>query len=193
VRQAITRALADQSRTIRIPVHMIEAMSKLRAVTRKLTQESGREPSLEEIAEKAGLPFGEVQRVLKISKHPVSMDRPIGESDDSDVGDFLEDVSVRNPIDAATDRMLRDRIEQTLQSLSFREREIIKLRFGLGVGYTHTLEEVGKLFKVTRERVRQIEAKSLRKLQHPLRSRLLQGFVEGGLAPAEESESEAVK
>jgi len=121
------------------------------------------------------------------------MDRPIGESDDSDVGDFLEDVSVRNPIDAATDRMLRDRIEQTLQSLSFREREIIKLRFGLGVGYTHTLEEVGKLFKVTRERVRQIEAKSLRKLQHPLRSRLLQGFVEGGLAPAEESESEAVK
>ena len=193
VRQAITRALADQSRTIRIPVHMIEAMSKLRAVTRKLTQESGREPSLEEIAEKAGLPFGEVQRVLKISKHPVSMDRPIGESDDSDVGDFLEDVSVRNPIDAATDRMLRDRIEQTLQSLSFREREIIKLRFGLGVGYTHTLEEVGKLFKVTRERVRQIEAKSLRKLQHPLRSRLLQGFVEGGLAPAEEPESEAVK
>jgi len=193
VRQAITRALADQSRTIRIPVHMIEAMSKLRAVTRKLTQESGREPSLEEIAEKAGLPFGEVQRVLKISKHPVSMDRPIGESDDSDVGDFLEDVSVRNPIDAATDRMLRDRIEQTLQSLSFREREIIKLRFGLGVGYTHTLEEVGKLFKVTRERVRQIEAKSLRKLQHPLRSRLLQGFVEGGLPPEAETEPEVAK
>ncbi|MBV8880712.1 MAG: sigma-70 family RNA polymerase sigma factor, partial [Planctomycetaceae bacterium] len=188
VRQAITRALADQSRTIRIPVHMIEAMSKLRAVTRKLTQESGREPSLEEIADKAGIPFGEVQRVLKISKHPISMDRPIGESEESDVGDFLEDLSVRNPVDTATDRMLRDRIELTLQSLSFREREIIKLRFGLGVGYSHTLEEVGKIFKVTRERVRQIEAKSLRKLQHPLRSRMLAGFVEGGAAPADGAE-----
>jgi RNA polymerase primary sigma factor len=192
VRQAITRALADQARTIRIPVHMIEAMTRLRAVTRKLTQESGREPSLEEIADKAGIPLGEVQRVLKISKYPISIDRPIGESEETDIGDFLEDVSVKNPIESASHGMLRDRIDMTLQSLSFREREIIKLRFGLGVGYSHTLEEVGKIFKVTRERVRQIEAKSLRKLQHPLRSRLLQGFVEGELVPAAEPEAGSV-
>jgi len=193
VRQAITRALADQARTIRIPVHMIEAMTRLRAVTRKLTQEAGREPSLEEIADKAGIPLGEVQRVLKISKYPISIDRPIGESEETDIGDFLEDVSVKNPVESASHGMLRDRIDMTLQSLSFREREIIKLRFGLGVGYSHTLEEVGKIFKVTRERVRQIEAKSLRKLQHPLRSRLLQGFVEGELVPAAEPEVESVK
>ncbi|HLY72946.1 MAG TPA: sigma-70 family RNA polymerase sigma factor [Planctomycetota bacterium] len=192
VRQAITRALADQARTIRIPVHMIEAMTRLRAVTRKLTQDTGREPSLEEIADKAGLPLGEVQRVLKISKYPISIDRPIGESEETDIGDFLEDVSVKNPVESASHGMLRDRIDMTLQSLSFREREIIKLRFGLGVGYSHTLEEVGKIFKVTRERVRQIEAKSLRKLQHPLRSRLLQGFVEGELVPAAEPEAESI-
>ncbi|HZE99868.1 MAG TPA: sigma-70 family RNA polymerase sigma factor [Planctomycetota bacterium] len=179
VRQAITRALADQARTIRIPVHMIEAMSKLRAVARKLTQKSGREPSLEEIADEARISLEETQRILKISKHPTSIDRPIGESDDSNIGDFLEDPTAPSPVESATHRMLRDRLEATLQSLSFREREIIKLRFGLGVGYTYTLEEVGKIFKVTRERVRQIEAKSLRKLQHPLRSRMLQGFVSG--------------
>src|SRR5579859_132110 len=192
IRQAIPRALADQARTIRIPVHMIEAMTRLRAVTRKLTQDTGREPSLEEIADKAGLPLGEVQRVLKISKYPISIDRPIGESEETDIGDFLEDVSVKNPVESASHGMLRDRIDMTLQSLSFREREIIKLRFGLGVGYSHTLEEVGKIFKVTRERVRQIEAKSLRKLQHPLRSRLLQGFVEGELVPAAEPEAESI-
>ncbi len=184
VRQAITRAIADQARTIRVPVHMIEAMTKIRAVSRKLTQENGREPSLEEIAVESGISLEETQRVLKISKYPISLDRPVGEGEDSDFGSFLEDTSVESPIASATHRMLRDRIEATLQSLSFREREIIKLRYGLGVGYTYTLEEVGKIFKVTRERVRQIEAKSLRKLQHPLRSRMLEGFMTGLPAPA---------
>jgi RNA polymerase primary sigma factor len=179
VRQAITRAIADQARTIRIPVHMIEAMTKIRQVSRKLSQENGREPSLEEIAGASGISLEETQRVLKISKYPISIDRPVGDGDDSDFGSFLEDPSVESPVVSATHRMLRDRIEATLQSLSFREREIIKLRYGLGVGYTYTLEEVGKIFKVTRERVRQIEAKSLRKLQHPIRSRMLEGFLTG--------------
>jgi RNA polymerase primary sigma factor len=179
IRQAITRAIADQGRTIRVPVHMIEAMTKIRHVARKLTQENGREPSLEEIAEESGITLEETQRVLKISKYPISLDRPVGEGEDSDFGDFFEDPSSENPVASATHRMLQDQIEATLQSLSFREREIIKLRYGLGVGYTYTLEEVGKIFKVTRERVRQIEAKSLRKLQHPLRSRMLEGFIEG--------------
>ena len=179
VRQAITRAIADQARTIRIPVHMIEAMTKIRQISRKLLQEKGREPSLEEVATESGISLEDAQRVLKISKYPISLDRPVGEGEDSDFGSFLEDASVESPVASATHRMLRDRIETTLQSLSFREREIIKLRYGLGVGYTYTLEEVGKIFKVTRERVRQIEAKSLRKLQHPLRSRMLEGFLTG--------------
>ena len=179
VRQAITRAIADQARTIRVPVHMIEAMTKIRQVSRKLTQENGREPSLEEIAEASGVSLEETQRVLKISKYPISLDRPVGEGEDSEFGSFLEDVSVESPVASASHQMLRERIETTLRSLSFREREIIKLRFGLGVGYTYTLEEVGKIFKVTRERVRQIEAKSLRKLQHPVRSRMLEGFMTG--------------
>src|SRR5436190_3240122 len=184
VRQAITRAIADQARTIRIPVHMIEAMTRIRQVSRKLLQENGREPSLEEIAVESGISLEETQRVLKISKYPISLDRPIGEGEDSAFGDFLEDASVQSPVASATHLMLRDRIEATLQSLSFREREIIKLRYGLGVGYTYTLEEVGKIFKVTRERVRQIEAKSLRKLQHPLRSRMPEGFMTGMPDPA---------
>jgi RNA polymerase primary sigma factor len=179
VRQAITRAIADQARTIRIPVHMIEAMTKIRQISRKLLQEKGREPSLEEVATESGISVEDAQRVLKISKYPISLDRPVGEGEDSDFGSFLEDSSIESPVASATHRMLRDRIEATLQSLSFREREIIKLRYGLGVGYTYTLEEVGKIFKVTRERVRQIEAKSLRKLQHPLRSRMLEGFLTG--------------
>src|SRR4029079_6128651 len=149
-----------------------------------LTQENGREPSLEEIAGESGISLEETQRVLNISKYTISLDRTVGEGEDSDFGSFLEDTSVESPIASATHRMLRDRIEATLQSLSFREREIIKLRYGLGVGYTYTLEEVGKIFKVTRERVRQIEAKSLRKLQHPLRTRMLQGFMIGIPDPA---------
>ena len=179
VRQAITRAIADQARTIRIPVHMMEAMNKIRQVSRRLTQEIGREPSLEEIAAESRISLDEAQRILKISKYPVSMDRPVGDGDDTDLGSFLEDETAENPAVAAGHQMLRRRIDATLNSLSFREREIIKLRFGLGVGYTYTLEEVGKIFKVTRERVRQIEAKSLRKLQHPLRSRMLEGFMTG--------------
>ena len=188
VRQAITRAIADQGRTIRIPVHMIEAMTRIRQVARKLTQDNGREPSLEEIADESGISIEETQRVLKISKYPISLDRPMGEGEDSDFGDFIADPSVENPVASATHRMLKDKIEATLQSLSFREREIIKLRYGLGVGYTYTLEEVGKIFKVTRERVRQIEAKSLRKLQHPLRSRMLEGFMSGPAIPGPEGQ-----
>ncbi|HLY09469.1 MAG TPA: sigma-70 family RNA polymerase sigma factor, partial [Planctomycetota bacterium] len=184
VRQAITRAIADQARTIRVPVHMVEAMTKLRQVARRLAQENGREPSLEELAEESGVSLEETHRVLKVSKYPISLDRPVGEGDDSDLGSFLEDTSVQSPVASATHQMLRERIETTLQSLSFREREIIKLRYGLGVGYTYTLEEVGKIFNVTRERVRQIEAKSLRKLQHPLRSRTLEGFMSGIPDPA---------
>ena len=178
IRQAITRAIADQARTIRIPVHMIETMSKLRNESKKLVQELGREPTIEEIAEAAKITVEETKRVLKISRHPISLDRPIGEGDDSYFGDFIEDDSVESPVNAATNEMLKDKIENVLKTLTYREREIIKLRYGLGDGYTYTLEEVGRIFKVTRERVRQIEAKAVRKLQHPVRSRQLEGFLE---------------
>ena len=190
IRQAITRAIADQARTIRIPVHMIETMTKLRNVAKKLAQKNGREPSLEEIAGESRISLEETKRVLKIAKHPISLDRPIGEGDDSYFGDFIEDQGAENPVSAATHEMLREKIETVLQTLSFREREIIKLRYGIGTGYTYTLEEVGRIFKVTRERVRQIEAKAIRKLQHPIRSRKLEGFLEGllGVRPVEETE-----
>jgi RNA polymerase primary sigma factor len=178
IRQAITRSIADQARTIRIPVHMIETMSKLRNVTKKLIQTYGREPSIEEVALAANISIDEAKRVMKISKHPISLDRPIGEGDDSYFGDFIEDESAESPVNAAAYVMLREKIDSVLSSLSFREREIIKLRYGIGDGYTYTLEEVGRIFKVTRERVRQIEAKAVRKLQHPVRSRLLEGFLE---------------
>ncbi|HMC63652.1 MAG TPA: RNA polymerase sigma factor RpoD [Gemmataceae bacterium] len=180
IRQAITRAIADQARTIRIPVHMIETMSKLRNVSKKLLQEMGREPTIEETAKAAGISIEETRRVLKISRHPISLDRPVGESEDSYFGDFIEDDSVESPVSAATQEMLKDKIERVLKTLTYREREIIKLRYGLGDGYTYTLEEVGRIFKVTRERVRQIEAKAVRKLQHPVRSRQLEGFLDGG-------------
>jgi RNA polymerase primary sigma factor len=178
IRQAITRAIADQARTIRIPVHMIETMSKLRKISKQLVQELHREPTVEELADEAQLSIAETRRILKISKHPISLDRPIGDSDDSYFGDFIEDKSVESPVSVASYEMLKDKIEQVLDTLTFREREIIKLRYGLGDGYTYTLEEVGRKFKVTRERVRQIEAKALRKLQHPVRSRKLEGFLE---------------
>jgi RNA polymerase primary sigma factor len=181
IRQAITRAIADQARTIRIPVHMIETMSKLRNVSKKLLQEMGREPSIEETAKAAGISVEETRRVLKISRHPISLDRPVGESEDSYFGDFIEDDGAESPVSAATQEMLKDKIEQVLKTLTYREREIIKLRYGLGDGYTYTLEEVGRIFKVTRERVRQIEAKAVRKLQHPVRSRQLEGFLDGTL------------
>lgn len=181
IRQAITRAIADHARTIRIPVHMIETMSKLRNISKLLMQELGREPTIEEIAKKAKMTVGETRRVLKISRHPISLDRPVGESEDSYFGDFIEDERAENPVESATQEMLKDKIEQVLKTLTYREREIIKLRYGIGDGYTYTLEEVGRIFKVTRERVRQVEAKAIRKLQHPVRARKLEGFLPGGL------------
>ena len=178
IRQAITRSIADQARTIRIPVHMIETMSKLRNVSKRLIQENGREPTIEEISKETGISTDETKRVLKISKLPISLDRPIGESDDSYFGDFIEDEHAESPVHTANQEMLKEKIGDVLETLDFREREIIKLRYGLGSGYTYTLEEVGKIFKVTRERVRQIEAKAVRKLQHPVRSRKLEGFLD---------------
>ncbi len=178
IRQAITRAIADQARTIRIPVHMIETMSKLRKVSKRLLQEKGREPTIEETAEAAGVSLEETRRVLKISRHPISLDRPVGESEDSYFGDFIEDDNTESPVNSATQEMLKDKIDVVLKTLTYREREIIKLRYGLGDGYTYTLEEVGRIFKVTRERVRQIEAKAVRKLQHPVRSKQLKGFLD---------------
>ncbi len=177
IRQAITRAIADHARTIRVPVHMIETMSKLRTIQKRLVQQSGVEPTLEELAAEAGMPLEEVQRVMKIGRHPVSLDRPVGESEDSFFGDFIEDERQDAPDQTTTNTMLSQRIEQVLKTLTYREREILKLRYGIGDGYTYTLEEVGRIFKVTRERVRQVEAKALRKLQHPVRSRKLQAFV----------------
>ena len=178
IRQAITRAIADQARTIRIPVHMIEMMSRLRRVNKQLLQELGREPTIEETAELAGVSIDEARRVMKISRQPISLDRPVGEGEDSFFGDFIEDASTDNPVSSAASEMLKDKIDNVLKTLTYREREILKLRYGLGDGYTYTLEEVGRIFKVTRERVRQIEAKAVRKLQHPVRSKQLQGFLE---------------
>ena len=178
IRQAITRAIADHARTIRIPVHMIETMSKLRTVSKNLLQSLGREPTIEEIAKEVGMSVAEARRVLKISKHPISLDRPVGESEDSYFGDFIEDENVESPVQSATQEMLKDRIDSVLKTLTYREREIIKLRYGIGDGYTYTLEEVGRIFKVTRERVRQVEAKAIRKLQHPVRARKLEGFLD---------------
>jgi RNA polymerase primary sigma factor len=183
IRLAITRAIADHARTIRIPVHMIETMSRLRAASKVLHQKLGREATIEEIAQEAEMSVEETRRVLKISKHPVSLDRPIGESDDSYFGDFIEDDAVDSPVASATQEMLKERIDIILKTLSYREREIIKLRYGIGDGYTYTLEEVGRIFKVTRERVRQVEAKAIRKLQHPVRSRKLEGFLDHKTVP----------
>ena len=178
IRQAITRAIADHARTIRIPVHMIETMSRLRIAGKVLHQQLGREPTVEEVAKEANMTVEETRRVMKISKHPISLDRPIGESEDSYFGDFIEDDGVDSPVASATQEMLKERIDVVLKTLSYREREIIKLRYGIGDGYTYTLEEVGRIFKVTRERVRQVEAKAIRKLQHPVRARKLEGFVD---------------
>ncbi|MBS0187639.1 MAG: RNA polymerase sigma factor RpoD [Planctomycetes bacterium] len=181
IRQAITRAIADHARTIRIPVHMIETMTKLRNIQKMALQETGREPTIEELSEKLSISASEVRRVIKISRHPVSLDKPVGESEDSFFGDFIEDERQSAPSDAAAHDMLKARIEVVLKTLTYREREIIKLRYGIGDGYTYTLEEVGRIFKVTRERVRQVEAKAIRKLQHPVRARKLQGFVDGSV------------
>ncbi len=178
IRQAITRAIADHARTIRIPVHMIETMSRIRSASKVLHQELGREPTIEEIANEVDMTVQETRRVLNISKHPISLDRPIGDSEDSYFGDFIEDDDIDSPVASATQEMLKERIDLVLKTLSYREREIIKLRYGIGDGYTYTLEEVGRIFKVTRERVRQVEAKAIRKLQHPVRARKLEGFLD---------------
>jgi len=178
IRQAITRAVADQSRTIRIPVHMVETMSKVRNVSRQLLQELGREPTIEETAKAAGTAVDEARRVMAMSRYPISLDRPVGNSEDSHFGDLLPDAGVESPAIGAAQEMLRGRINKVLKTLSYREREIIKLRYGLGDGYSYTLEEVGHIFKVTRERIRQIEAKAVRKLQQPSRSQELSGFLD---------------
>lgn len=179
IRQAITRAIADQARTIRIPVHMIDVLSRLRNIQKALHQETRRPPTMEEIAFRAQMDVEEVRRVMDIGRHPVSLDRPVGEGDDCSFGEFIEDNQSDNPVRTATNCILRDKIEGLLKTLTYREREIIRLRYGLGDGYTYTLEEVGRIFKVTRERVRQIEAKAVRKLQNPVRSQHLEGFVQG--------------
>ncbi|HMN40648.1 MAG TPA: sigma-70 family RNA polymerase sigma factor [Phycisphaerales bacterium] len=184
IRQAITRAIADHARTIRIPVHMIETMTRLRNIQKLMLQENGVEPTIEELSERAGMTVPDTRKVLKISKHPVSLDKPVGDEADSSISDFLEDKRTQSPAGTAGQDMLKQRIELVLKSLTYREREIIKLRYGIGDGYTYTLEEVGRIFKVTRERVRQVEAKALRKLQHPVRIRKLAGFIEGDIYPA---------
>ncbi|MBI1900633.1 MAG: sigma-70 family RNA polymerase sigma factor [Planctomycetia bacterium] len=192
IRQAITRAIADQARTIRIPVHMIDVLSKLRSASKRLFQELGREPTAEEAARAADVSLEEARRVLDIGRTPVSLDRPVGESEDSSFGEFIEDGASESPHVEASRSMLRGQIESLLKTLTFREREIIRLRYGLaGDGYTYTLEEVGRIFNVTRERVRQIEAKALRKLQHPVRSGRLLGFLESLAAQAQAAQMEA--
>ena len=178
IRQAITRAVADHARTIRIPVHMFQSISTLKAKSEQIRQETGREPTIEELAEAVDLSIEETERIMKTWKHPVSLDTPVGESEDSSFGDFLEDSHHQAPSDNAMHKMLKDKIDHVLKSLTYREREIIRLRYGLGDGYSYTLEETGRIFKVTRERIRQIESKALKKLQHATRAVHLQGFVD---------------
>ncbi|MBH17168.1 MAG: RNA polymerase sigma factor RpoD [Acidobacteria bacterium] len=179
IRQAITRAIADQARTIRIPVHMIETINKLIRTSRALVQELGREPNSEEIAQRMDIPVSKVRKVLKIAQEPISLETPIGEEEDSHLGDFIEDQNVISPAEAVISLNLKEQTESVLQTLTPREERVIKMRFGVGDGKDHTLEEVGQSFAVTRERIRQIEAKALRKLRHPSRSRKLRAFLEG--------------
>ena len=178
IRQAITRAIADQARTIRIPVHMIETINKLVRTSRYLMQEIGREPTPEEIAAKMELPVEKVRKVLKIAKEPISLETPIGEEEDSHLGDFIEDKSVINPSEAVINLNLSEQTRKVLATLTPREEKVLRMRFGIGEDSDHTLEEVGQDFSVTRERIRQIEAKALRKLRHPSRSKRLKTFVE---------------
>ncbi len=178
IRQSITRAIADQARTIRIPVHMIENINKLVRVQRQLVQEIGRDPTPEEIAEEMDMEVDKVREIMKIAQEPVSLEAPIGEEDDSHLGDFVEDDQMITPVESATYLMLREELLDVLETLTPREQEVLKLRFGLDDGKTRTLEEVGKEFDVTRERIRQIEAKALRKLRHPSRSKKLKDFLE---------------
>jgi RNA polymerase primary sigma factor len=178
IRQAITRAVADHARTIRIPVHMFQSISQLKHKAEKIRQKTGRDATIEELAEAIGLPVDETERIMKTWRHPISLDMPIGENADGSYGDFLEDGHETSPTESATKEMLKEKIQHVLKSLTYREREIIKLRYGLGDGFSYTLEETGRIFKVTRERIRQIESKALKKLQHETRSKHLAGFVD---------------
>ena len=178
IRQAITRSIADQARTIRIPVHMIETINKLNRISRQMLQEMGREPTPEELGERMEMPEDKVRRVLKIAKEPISMETPIGDDEDSHLGDFIEDVTAGSPIDMATDEGLREATRSVLGGLTAREAKVLRMRFGIDMNTDHTLEEVGKQFDVTRERIRQIEAKALRKLRHPTRSDHLRSFLD---------------
>ncbi len=179
IRQAITRAIADHARTIRVPVHMIEMMGRLRTIQKQMLQETGCEPTIEELANRAEMTVAEARRVLRTGRTPVSLDRPVGDGEDSSFGDFIEDESQASPSERVSGDALKQRIDKVLLTLSYREREILKLRYGIGDGYTYTLEEVGRIFKVTRERVRQVEAKAIRKLQHPTRARTIESFLDG--------------
>ena len=178
IRQAITRSIADQARTIRIPVHMIETINKLVRTSKKLVQEKGKEPSPEELAEEMSIPVDKIRAILKIAQHPISLQTPVGDGDDSHFGDFIEDKGIESPDDATGYTLLREQMEDVLKTLTPREQKVLTLRFGIGDGSPRTLEEVGKVFNVTRERVRQIEAKALRKMRHPIRSRKLKGFLD---------------
>jgi RNA polymerase primary sigma factor len=178
IRQAITRSIADQARTIRIPVHMIETINKLNRISRQMLQEMGREPTPEELGERMDMPEDKIRKVLKIAKEPISMETPIGDDEDSHLGDFIEDASIPLPVDAATGEGLREATRNVLGGLTAREAKVLRMRFGIDMNTDHTLEEVGKQFDVTRERIRQIEAKALRKLRHPTRSEKLRGFLD---------------
>ncbi|MGN6552739.1 MAG: RNA polymerase sigma factor RpoD, partial [Verrucomicrobiota bacterium] len=178
IRQAITRSIADQARTIRIPVHMIETINRLMRIQKRLIQDFGREPVPEEIADEMQLPVERVRAILKMAQQPISLQAPVGDSEDTNFGDFLEDKSTENPSEITSFSLLKDKLTDVLSSLTERERKVLELRFGLSDGYARTLEEVGKQFRVTRERIRQIEAKALRKMRHPTRIRQLHGFLE---------------
>ena len=178
IRQAITRSIADQARTIRIPVHMIETISKLVRVSRQILNENGVEPQPEELAARLGMPIEKVRKVLKIAKEPISLETPVGDEDDSHLGDFIEDKAIKLTLDAAIQNNLREATTGVLSTLTPREERVLRMRFGIGMNTDHTLEEVGQQFSVTRERIRQIEAKGLRKLKHPSRSRKLRSFLD---------------
>jgi RNA polymerase primary sigma factor len=191
IRQAIQRALADQARTIRLPVHMVDAVSRVRKISMQLAHRIGREPTVHELAEEARIPKSDVEHVLRVARTPTSLDRRMGEKEDMSMGDFIKDEREERPEKAAARSMMKERLEGILETLSFREREILKMRFGIGTGFQYTLKDIGRIFRLTRERVRQIEAKALRKLQHPIRSRRLEGFLEGPEVEAAPAEPEA--
>jgi RNA polymerase primary sigma factor len=178
IRQALTRSIADQSRTIRIPVHMVEIMSKLWRAQKQLSQELGREPSSEDLADELHLPVPRIEALLRMARQPVSLDAPVGDDGDVRVADFIEDKNAASPADATSHTLLKERLSEVLMLLTQREQKILSMRFGLLDGYSHTLEEIGNIYQVTRERIRQIEAKALRKLRHPTRARHLQGFLD---------------